>query len=195
VAAIMSSVDSTLNSASTLVTMDFIKKLRPQSTNRTLVISGRVVTAIFMVLATLWAPQILRFPSLWEYLQQVLSYLSPPVVACFLVGVFWKRANRHSAFAGLIVGHMGSIALLILQPDMHFLYIPPILVALSAVTMVIVSYATGQPDPDKISQFTWSPSLFRAETKELEGVPWFKNYRVLSVILLVCTAIFVAMWW
>jgi SSS family solute:Na+ symporter len=116
-------------------------------------------------------------------------------VACFLVGVFWKRANRHSAFAGLLVGHMGSIALLILQPDMHFLYIPPILVALSAVTMVVVSYASGDPDPDQIARFTWSPSLFRAETKELEGLPWFKNYRILSIILLACTAVFVAMWW
>jgi SSS family solute:Na+ symporter len=195
VAAIMSSVDSTLNSASTLVTMDFVKKLRPASSNRMLVISGRITTGVFMILATLWAPQILRFPSLWEYLQLVLSYLSPPVVACFLVGLFWKRANRHSAFLGLLVGHMGSIVLLILQPDMHFLYIPPILVALSAVTMVIVSYASEEPDPDQVARFTWSPKLFRAETAELAELPWFKNYRVLSIILLICTAVFVAMWW
>ena len=94
VAAIMSSVDSTLNSASTLVTMDFVKKLKPDAGNHTLVIVGRVVTFVFMTLAILWAPQILRFPDLWTYLQQMLAYLAPPVLACFLVGVFWKRANR-----------------------------------------------------------------------------------------------------
>ena len=82
VAAIMSSVDSTLNSASTLVTMDFVKKLRPNADKKTLLWTGRITTFIFMVFAAAWAPQVVKFPSIWQYLQQVLAYLAPPVVAC-----------------------------------------------------------------------------------------------------------------
>jgi len=92
-AAIMSSLDSTLNSASTLLTMDFFKKLRPKSSSRELMWAGRIFTFIFMILAASWAPQILKFPSLWHYLQSVLAYASPPIVALYLVGLFWKRVK------------------------------------------------------------------------------------------------------
>ncbi len=219
VAAIMSSVDSTLNSASTLVTMDFVKKLKPEASNRTLVIVGRVVTFGFMTLAILWAPQILRFPDLWTYLQQMLAYLAPPVLACFLVGLFWKRANRHSAFAALIVGHFSAAVIfgfavtgkLIVQtgplapeeallaaqgvPVLHFLYLPPILLAISAAAMVVVSLTTELPDPEKVKELTWTPAFFREETKELAALPWYLNYRYQSVGLLLLIALFVGMFW
>ena len=107
-AAIMSSVDSTLNSASTLVTMDFIKKIKPGVPNHRLVVAGRIVTFVFMLLAILWAPQIVKFPNIWPYLQQMLAYLAPPIVACFFAGVFWKRANGHGALAALVVGHLAA---------------------------------------------------------------------------------------
>lgn len=219
VAAIMSSVDSTLNSASTLVTMDFVKKLKPNIGNRGLVITGRIVTFVFMTLAIIWAPQIIKFPNLWTYLQLVLAYLSPPVVACFLVGLFWKRANRHSAFAALLVGHtvaafilvMTIINKLIVQtgvlsaqqlelvaagvPVLHFLYMVPLLLVISMITMVVVSLSTGKPDPEQIAQYTWSLDFFRAETEELKGLPWYQNYRVLTAIMLVLIAVFVGMFW
>jgi len=68
-AAMMSSIDSALNSASTLVTMDFFKKLRPQTTSVQLMWIGRAVTFVFMLAAAAWAPQIDKFPTLWQYLQ------------------------------------------------------------------------------------------------------------------------------
>jgi len=93
IAALMSQIDSTLNSASTLVTMDFIRRWKPKLDNRQLMKVGRWVTFGFMILAALWAPQIEKFGSLFKYLQRVLSYTVPPVVAMFLIGLFFKRAN------------------------------------------------------------------------------------------------------
>ena len=61
-------------------------------------------TLIFMVLAALWAPQITRFPSLWQYLQSILSYVTPPIVAIFLLGLFWRRASATGAVATLGAG-------------------------------------------------------------------------------------------
>jgi SSS family solute:Na+ symporter len=219
VAAIMSSVDSTLNSASTLVTMDFIKKLKPKVPNHSLVIAGRIVTFVFMTLAILWAPQIIKFPNIWTYLQQMLAYLSPPVVACFFAGIFWKRANGHGAFAALLVGHLAAAVIfglalsgsLIVQtqpltpeqaqmaaagtPVIHFLYLAPILLVISLATLVVVSLATAKPDEETVRELTWSPALLAAEAPELAALPWYKNYRYQSLGMLVLIAILVIAWW
>ncbi len=219
VAAIMSSVDSTLNSASTLVTMDFIKKLRPNATNRALVVAGRVVTFVFMTLAVLWAPQIIKFPNIWTYLQQMLAYLAPPIVACFIVGIFWKRANRHGAFAALVAGHLAAAVIFALAiseviivqthalspelaslaaqgtPVVHFLYLAPILLTVSVVAMIVVSLATERPDEQVVRELTWSPAVFKEEEEALAAMPWYKNYRYQSIAMLVVIAIVVITWW
>jgi len=211
VAAIMSSVDSTLNSASTLVTMDFIRRLKRRDSHE-LVGAGRWVTVVFMALAILWAPQIVRFPNLWTYLQAMLAYLAPPVVACFLVGIFWKRATRSSAFAGLVVGHLAAAVFLGLNltdrlivqtgplspaqqalvaagvPVLHFLYLPPILLAISVIAMVVTSLLQPPPAPEEVEGLTWSPEFFRQESRELAGLPWYQNYRIQALGLLVLIA-------
>jgi SSS family solute:Na+ symporter len=218
-AAIMSSVDSTLNSASTMVTMDFVKKRRPDLPNHRLVVIGRFVTFAFMTLAILWAPLIVRFPNIWTYLQQMLVYLAPPIVACFFGGVFWKRANGTGAFAALVAGH-GAAAVLfglalsgvvIVQthaltpaqlsmvaagtPVVHFLYLAPIILTVSLVAMVVVSLATAPPDPEVVRSLTWSPAMLAAEAPMLAGLPWYKNYRYQSIGMLVLIAAMVAAWW
>jgi SSS family solute:Na+ symporter len=203
IAAIMSSIDSTLNSASTLVTMDFFRKLRPQTSNEGLMWVGRVFTAVFMILAAAWAPQIENFPSLFQYLQSVLAYLSPPIVALFLVGLFWKRANGHGAFAALVVGFgigVTGITMVVLGMDtwlarIHFLYIAPLMLAVCSLTIVVVSLLTHAPKEEQVKAYIWNRSVYNAESAQLRGVPWYKNYRVLSVALLALTALIVLSFW
>lgn len=201
IAALMSSIDSTLNSASTLVTMDFVAKRHPEYSGEKLMKVGRFVTFIFMILAAAWAPQIERFGSLFKYLQSVLSYIAPPIVAVFLLGVLWRRANRHGAFAALAVGFAGAVALIALSilghlPEgLHFLYIAPILFAICVVAEVVVSLATEAPDAKKIEPYLWTRKLYDAETRELAGRPWYQNYRILSVLLLLVTAAVVGAYW
>ncbi|MFQ5640838.1 MAG: sodium:solute symporter [bacterium] len=203
IAAIMSSIDSTLNSASTLVTMDFFKKLRPRTTSSQLTWAGRIFTGIFMILAAAWAPNIEKFPSLWQYLQTVLGYIAPPIVACFLMGLFWKRANAHGAFAALIVGFAVGILDVGLRVagvsvwfvEIHFLYLATLRLIICLATLYIVSLLTAPPAEEKVKAYIWTKEVFRSETQELSHVPWFKNYRVQSLILLALTAIFVSVFW
>ena len=200
ISALMSSIDSTLNSASTLVTMDFVAKLRPDYSGERLMWVGRIVTFIFMVLAAAWAPQIAGFESLFKYLQLALSYVAPPIVAVFLLGVFWPRANGHGAFASLIIGLVTAIVLLLGAqtawfPQLHFLFIAPILLVVCLLACVMVSLLTTPPDYNAIRPYLWALKLYRDETAALAKVPWYKNYRVLSALLLICTAIIVALHW
>ncbi|MEO0740545.1 MAG: sodium:solute symporter [Bacteroidota bacterium] len=198
-AAIMSSVDSTLNAASTLVTMDFIKKFRPSTSSQSLVRIGRIVTFICMVFAIAWSPVIIGFETLWSYLQTTLAYVAPPALALFILGVFWSRANGHGAIAGLAVGHLTAIGFLTLTAtgvySINFLYLAPILLIVSMVTMVIVSLNTAPPPAVKTEGLTWTPAFWRAETEHLKMLPAWKNYRVQSLVLVAATLVIIVMFW
>jgi SSS family solute:Na+ symporter len=200
IAAIMSSVDSTLNSASTIVTMDFIKTLRADINDSMLTGIGRIVTGIFMVVAAIWAPQIQNFPTLWQYLQSILGFVVPPVVAVFILGIFWQRATRHGAFWTLAtVGPLG-ILLFILIPVMgvfefQFLYASTLLFILSCITLVTISLLTEAPEKEKIETTTWQPRYWKQETQDLQHVPWYQNYRILSGALAVVTLVVVIAFW
>jgi len=97
VAATMVSIGSILNSASTLITLDIVNQLRPGLSNATTVRIGRLTTASLLFVAVAWTPQLQLFPSLWQYLQAVLAYAVPPVVAVFLGGMYWRGATADGA--------------------------------------------------------------------------------------------------
>jgi len=54
-----------------------------------------------------------------------------------------------------------------------------------------ISLATTSPDAQKVSEMIWTSQIYKEETKELAHLPWYKNYRTLSVLLLIATAIIV----
>ncbi len=212
-AAMSSSISATLNSASTLITMDFVNKINPNLTSKQLVRVGQIATILLVILAALWAPQIEKFRSLFQYLQLILTFIAPPIVAAFILGLFWKRANRHGAFVSLMVGFVIGAFLMTGRvvadqypadqvPEIfaffngiHFLHLAPMLMLVCMIVLVIVSLATAPPNPEKVVALTWTRKFFDEETKEMEGLPWYKNFRILSVILLVLTALIVIYFW
>lgn len=104
-AALMSSLASVFNSASTLFTIDIYKKLKPKTPEKDLVRTGRIATAFIVLLGFLWIPVMKNAPgTLYDYLQSVQSYIAPPITAVFLLGIFFKRINSQGAMATLIGG-------------------------------------------------------------------------------------------
>ncbi|MEM6627497.1 MAG: sodium:solute symporter [Pseudomonadota bacterium] len=206
VAALMSQIDSTLNSASTIVTMDFVRRWAPALTSLQLMRVGRGATLVFMVLAVVWAPQIARFPSLFNYLQSVLAYAVGPVVALFVVGVFSPRANARGANAAILVGVATAALLFILNFNLfgasswgggfklHFLYVAPLVTGVSAAALILGSLSAPPPDADKTQGLIWSPSVFEEETRGLSAMPWWANYRIQSVSLIALTICVVIAW-
>ncbi|MEM9868592.1 MAG: sodium transporter, partial [Bacteroidota bacterium] len=203
-AAMMSSVSATFNSASTLITMDFVKQLRPQMTSKQLVRAGQIATLILVALASLWVPFIERVSdSLWGYLQLVIAFTSPPVVSAFILGLFWKRANATGAFVSLIIGGIFALFMILsasydIAPSLnefHFLAKANLLFVISLVTHIVVSLTTGMPEEQKIAEYTYKKEMFTQETEELKALPWYKNYRYLALILLVITSIIVGYFW
>jgi SSS family solute:Na+ symporter len=203
-AAMMSSVSATFNSASTLITMDFVRQLKPELTSKQLVRVGQIATLVLVVLASAWVPFIERVSdSLWGYLQLVIAFTSPPVVSAFMLGLFWKRANANGAFASLIVGGIFALFMILstsfdLWPylnDFHFLAKANILFLISVLIHIGVSLSTSKPDAKKVAEYTYKKELFTSETEELRALPWYQNYRYLALILLVLTTIIVVWFW
>jgi len=199
-AALMGQLTSTVNSASTLATMDFIRKAKPDLSSKQLMMIGRIVTILFMILAVVWAPQIAKFPSLFQYLQAILSYTVPPVVAMFIVGIFWSRATAQGAFYCLIVGLAAGICLFLANVvfntiNLHFLYVAPILFVVSVTTLIIGSLITEPMNEEMVTPFTWTKAFYDSETEELKYKLWYQNYRVLSILLLILTLVLVIKFW
>ena len=205
IAAIMSSLDSALNAASSLITLDFIKELRPETSQSTLVRLGRIITGIVMVIGAIYAPLIASFETLFEYFQSVLSYIIPAIVAVYIIGLFWKRINGNGAFWTILSGLIIGVPLFILKevtnvwtnlglPPIHFTYMAVLMFVFAFVLMTVISYATEAPDPEKIRKYTFTRENYREDIKDLD-VPWYKDFRYQSAgLFALMTGVVVYFW-
>jgi solute:Na+ symporter, SSS family len=104
-AALISSLSAVFNASSTLITMDIYKKIRPSSSEKQLVLAGRLFTLLIVVIGVLWIPVIRHMSDqLFQYLQNVQAYISPPIAAVFILGIFWKKASSKAAIVTLVSG-------------------------------------------------------------------------------------------
>jgi SSS family solute:Na+ symporter len=202
-AALMSSLSSVFNSTSTLVTIDVYKKLKPAASERQLVLFGQVVTAILVGFGLLWIPLMkLISAQLYQYLQSVQAYISPPIAAVFLLGILWKRVNAKGAMAALLSGFVLGAARLIAElnkgsldgmmlgyASMNFLHFAVFLFVVCTVILVVVSLVTPPPPPEKVTGLT-----FETRTAAVvAGDPgWRQTDKLLSYVLV--AGVF-ALWW
>lgn len=170
-AALMSSLSSVFNSCSTLITLDLYKKIKPDASERRLVIVGQVATALLVILGLLWIPFMSYFSNqLFLYLQSVQGYISPPIAAVFLLGIFFKRLNGTGAMASLLTGFVLGAARFFMElgktslaensfwfwyADINFLHFAILLFAICVLVLVVVSFLTTAPDPKQVSNVTY----------------------------------------
>lgn len=199
-AALMSSLSSVFNSCSTLITWDIYKKLRPESTEKTLVLVGRIATLILVGFGLLWIPMMkLISGQIYQYLQSVQAYISPPIAAIFLIGVLSKRVNSQGAIAALATGFVLGIARLILElnkgllsgilfnfADLNFLHFAFLLFLICTLVLVIVSYLTTEPPDQKVEGLT----IHTVSSESSDNVnEWKRKDFILSVLLIICVGL------
>jgi SSS family solute:Na+ symporter len=206
-AALMSSLASVFNSCSTIFTIDIYKKIRPNKTERQLLTIGKIATAVIVFLGILWIPIMEKIGGgvMYQYLQNVQSYIAPPVTAVFLLGIIWKRVNSDAAITTLFMG----LFLLILrlgseiyyQPQIssgievesflftfatiNFAHMAIILFIFSVILCVSVSLITAEPDYVKTRGLSFGNlDLESDEFKE-------KTYSTIDVVLSVFLVVIV----
>jgi len=168
-AALMSSLSSVFNSCSTLITWDVYRKLHPGASERTLVIVGQVATVVLVGLGLLWIPMMkLISGQIYQYLQSVQAYISPPIAAVFLIGIFWKRVNASGAIAALGTGFVLGMLRLVLELNksslgdgplawiagINFLHFAILLFVVCSLVLVLVSLGTPPPAEEQVAGLT-----------------------------------------
>ncbi|KAM4719401.1 sodium/glucose cotransporter 1-like isoform 1-T1 [Anableps anableps] len=200
-ASLMSSLTSIFNSASTLFTMDIYTKVRPRAKERELMIAGRVFIVILIGISIAWIPVVQSAQSgqLFDYIQSITSYLTPPVAAVFLLGVFCKRINEPGAFYGLTIGLVIGLSRMITEfvygtgscvnPSncpaiicgVHYLYFGMILFLVSCIIILGISLITKPIDDKHLYRLCWTLRNRTEERVDIEPDDWVEDDNEMDV--------------
>lgn len=211
-AALMSSLASLFNSSAMLFTIDFYKRLRPQTSEKSLVHIGQVATVVIVILGILWIP-IMRSVGnvLYNYLQDVQSVLAPGIAAAFLLGICWKRTSAIGGMWGLLSGiiigltRLGAKVYYSNTPDaantwfkyvfydFNWLYFCGVMLIVCCLVVIIVSLCTKAPDSEKIQGLVFGTST--PEQRAATRASWNKWDVIHTVIILAITVAFYCYFW
>ena len=115
-AAIMSSLSNVFSVAATLFTNDLYRPKRVNASDDELVLVGRLSTLVMILLAILCVPLVKMIDNgLYIYLQGLQAYVSPPIAAVFVFGLFTKWATSKSVFWSLIIGETIGLSRLVMD--------------------------------------------------------------------------------
>jgi SSS family solute:Na+ symporter len=205
-AALMSSLAAVFNSCSTLITWDVYRKLRPQASERQLVLVGKVATVVLVGFGLAWIPFMKVISGqLYVYLQSVQAYISPPIAAVFLLGVFWKRVNSQGAIASLATGFVLGAARLGLElakgstagvlywyADINFLHFAVLLFAICTAVLIGVSLVTRREPEEKLAGLTFATASAgdgEPDDRLISKPRWRRIDVLLSLALALCVVL------
>lgn len=211
-AALMSSLASLFNSSAMLFTIDFYKRLRPETPEKKLVTIGQIATVVIVILGILWIP-IMRSVGdvLYAYLQDVQSVLAPGIAAAFLLGICWKRASAMGGMWGLLSGIIIGLTRLgakiyysnvadasdnwfkAVFYDFNWLYFCGVMLVVCCLVVIVVSLLTEAPNEKKIQGLVFGTST--PEQRAATRASWNHWDIIHTVIILSITAAFYYYFW
>jgi solute:Na+ symporter, SSS family len=188
-AAVVASLAGKANSISTIFSLDIFKKfINKNASEKTIVRTGRWAVIISMLLASLVAPALKTLDQAYQFIQEYVGFISPGVLAIFLLGIFWKRTTSAAAMAGALLTIPVSTILKFLPvltngafPDYPFLDRMTITFLLIIIVMVVMSLMKKE----KTNEVEIDTSMFRV-------TPGFAIYSV--IILGILTALYTVFW-
>ena len=211
-AALMSSLASLFNSSAMLFTIHFWKRLKPQTSEKSLVRIGQTATVVIVILGILWIP-IMRSVGnvLYNYLQDVQSVLAPGIAAAFLLGITWKRASAKGGQWGLLSGIIIGLTRLGAKVyysnatdaadnwfkavfyDFNWLFFCGVMLIVCCLVVIIVSLVTEAPSEQKIQGLVFGTST--PDQIEATRNSWNRWDVIHTVIILGITVAFYIYFW
>jgi SSS family solute:Na+ symporter len=209
--ALMSSLASLFNSTATLFTVDFYKRLRPQSSEKHLVSVGRVATAAVVVIGMIWIPIMQSMSKqLYSYLQLVQSLLAPGIAAVFMAGIFSRRVTPKSGFIGLATGFAIGMLRLFLQAlhqsagiawpgpiqalvDVNWLYFSFLLFVFTCLVIMVVSKFTPAASAEQIEGLTYKSVTAQQTADDRHSYGFWEIFHT-CVVAGIIIAVYIYFW-
>jgi len=175
-AAIVASLAGKANSISTIFSLDIYKKyFKKDATERQLVLTGRISVIVAMLLAGIVAPALKNLDQAYQFIQEYVGFISPGVLAIFLLGFFWKRTNATAALTAALLTIPLSTVLKFLPvwtngafPDYPFLDRMTIVFVTIVLLMIIVSLA-DKKTKDNPKALIIDTTMFRSSPSFIVG--------------------------
>lgn len=176
--AVMSSLDSILNSASTIFTIDIYKRYISKTQDQTkLVRIGRISTAILVITGCLYAPILSQFESIFQYLQMIWGFISPGIVASFLFGLMWPKVPAKAATGAMLLG-IPVYGFLVLQFP-HIAFLHHMAITFLVLCLFITAFTLYKP--------LKTPRSIKVTTTTVDLTP-FRYIKETSLLLVLLTA-------
>lgn len=167
-AAIVASLAGKANSIATIYSLDIHKKfIQPSASETMLVRTGRWVVIISMAIAACITPALQTLEQAYQFIQEYVGFVSPGVLAIFLLGFFWKRTTSRAALIGALITIPLSVLLKLLPvytqdafPSIPFLNRMVITFVVVSVVMMVTSLYFSKNDPEP-NTMEVNASMFR----------------------------------
>lgn len=188
-AALMGTIAGALNSVSTLVSYDLVKRWRPDTGEHTLVKVGRITAFVTVIVAIVWSLQLGRYKSIFEGIVALISYVAPPITAVFLWGVFWKRASSFAATVTLGLGALLGLTVFLLDWNKEYTgwNVPGLMAAfylfvICSVILFVSSLVRPHRHTEESAKLVWDHPL---DAVRCPGWPGLGDYRLIAGVLFV----------
>ncbi len=200
--AIISTVDSLINSTSSLLTLDVYKGLANKSaSDRHLVKFAQLTGSLFLIFGALWSPMVGKFGSIFSYAQDCWALMLAPVMAVFFLAIFWRRMTKTAAIAALGVAIPMLVIVFLRQfygilRSFNIFNLSGIVFIISLAVIVLVSLVTSPPEADKLRSVLWHPDMVPIPEDELKkGYPWWKRISFWFALVVIIFIIIYGIFW
>jgi SSS family solute:Na+ symporter len=210
--ALMSALASLFNSTATLFTVDFYKRLKPESSEKHLVNVGRLATCAVVIIGMAWIPvlQDLGKGQLYTYLQLVQSLLAPSIAAVFMAGIFSQAVTPKSGFVGIVTGFVVGMLRLVLQAvhetqgiewpsliqafvDINWLYFSFFLFVFTCALIFVVSKFTPKASAEQLAGLTYASVSAQQNAEDRQTYGFWEIFHT-CVIVGIIAAIYIYFW-
>jgi SSS family solute:Na+ symporter len=166
-AAVVASLAGKANSISTIFSLDIYKKyFNKEASERKMVLTGRWAVVIAMVIAGIVAPALKSLDQAYQFIQEYVGFVSPGVLAIFMLGLFWKRTTASAALAGAVLTIPISTVLKFLPvwtnggfPDIAFLN--RMVITFVAITALMIVMSLANPKKEGEHEIEVDSSMFK----------------------------------
>ena len=202
IGAIMSTVDSLVNSTSSLLTMDIYKGLvNKNATDRHLVRFAQISGSFLLVFGALWSPMVGRFGSIFSYAQDCWALMLAPIMAVFVMAIFWKRMTKTAAVTVLFLAIPMLLIVFIREltgalVSFNIFNLSAIIFIVSLGIVAVISVFTKPMAAAEIETTIWHPDMLRLPAEEMKrGYPLWKRIGFWFVIVVLCFTVIYAVYW